>query len=286
MIGLQPQGRAAMGTIPLRPELVELTGDYRYALLLQQLCFDTSRSPDGWVRKTSAELAAPFGSVSTRTIERWIDHMETEKWIEVRRELTTAGRVNHYRPKRDDCPVIDAAIERSHGPSSFVDAGERKPDDKMSKAKRQIVEPDDNLSSPANDKLSPAPIRELESSPLPCAREDVEWLSAEFDRRGVQIPVGANPIELIVHDIKAALPEGEDFQAWATSRLASYGARSGKRQRWPSWLVEDATKRRGVAGELGKMAAKAQSGRSTRMTLNSHEGDDTIPFGFDEDSDD
>jgi len=280
MIGLQPQGRAAMGTIPLRPELVELTGDYRYALLLQQLCYETSRTPDGWVQMTSAQLAAPFGSVSTRTIERWIDHMEEAGWIEVRRELTTAGRVNRYRPQRENYTVIDAAIERSHGPSTFVEAGERKPDDKLSKARRQNVEPDDKLSSPANDKMSSALIRELESTHTNArARlESVEQVIVRVEREtsgggfGLQL-TDEQATKLLEHsdgDVDTAVESFIDVQS--------------RYQNAPiyqviGWVKERVERRRSAAG---RMAAQAQSGRSTRMTLNSHEGDDTIPFGISE----
>lgn len=117
-------------SIPLRPALLALTGDVEAALLLQQLCYWTSRTRDieGWIYKSADELATELGRlpdgtvvVSPSTIRRRLRVLETTGLVHAQDSRDPFDRTKIYRVARE-IVEIDRAVEASRGPSSIIAA--------------------------------------------------------------------------------------------------------------------------------------------------------------------
>jgi hypothetical protein len=105
--------------IPLRPELVELTGDVISALLLQQLCYWTSRTrnADGWIYKTGPDLAEELSNgASARTINRKLAALEAAGLIRSRESVRRhSGTARDYAVNRTDIRVENVVQIASDG---------------------------------------------------------------------------------------------------------------------------------------------------------------------------
>ena len=144
----------AKKSVPLRLELLALVDDVGSVLVLQQLCYWTSRSKDprGWVFKTYEELASELGVnrdgkpiASDKTIGRKLARLEELGLIQSRIEEHPAGRIKSYRVRRENIQEIDDAIEASRGPSSIVHTGPPNPPDKLSGGSTERDDDDDGL---------------------------------------------------------------------------------------------------------------------------------------------
>lgn len=109
--------------LAFRPELLPLCGgDPWKVLILQQLCYWTSRShdPEGWVHKTAGEMREELGAdeyMTERSVRRKL--MELVE-LGVLEDEDGFQRRKRYRVRRNAYSEVDAAIEASRGPSSIV----------------------------------------------------------------------------------------------------------------------------------------------------------------------
>lgn len=103
-------------TIPWRPELHRLTGDFAATLVLQQMCFWTSRYWDHWVEKSLVDIEDAFdGQLPRRTLRRKLELLESLDLVQTKR----TGGSNRYRVN-EDLDEIFAAVQASRGASSIV----------------------------------------------------------------------------------------------------------------------------------------------------------------------
>jgi len=130
ILGDSMEGRAA---IPLRLELLELVDDPIAALILQQLCYWTSRKPGGWIVRTYDQISEALGSnrkgkaaVSARTVRRKLEQLEDLKLLTTDIDANKRGQWKRYQVDRE-IAAIDYAIEASRGPSSIVAASRNGP---------------------------------------------------------------------------------------------------------------------------------------------------------------
>lgn len=202
-------------TIPLRPELVELTGDVVAALILQQLCFWTSRTQfdGGWIYRTSDELEEELsGGVSSRTIRRKLGAMVKADLLEER--PTHQRRVGNSKDYRVVLKIdaIRRAVEQSAQDQNRSKYAKRTncPD-----TGQNDQQPDSLSSTPSDDQQEPDSDNRTDCPSVGQNDQQPDSLSAP--------PIIEKYRETNNYNNDAHDPNEQEFEVFVQEQLTEYG---------------------------------------------------------------